>query len=102
MLYKLSVLQREFGDGDKSDPFVACSPKLIHLSLDVLLKTQSDDVRLNCVGLSTSVLLASVLKSLCFGLCLYVRFGNWERCLSIIRSTVYLLIETIHLHHHLF
>ncbi|XP_030467401.2 protein PUTATIVE RECOMBINATION INITIATION DEFECT 1 [Syzygium oleosum] len=62
VLYKLSVLQREFGDGDKSDPFVACSPKLIRLSLDVLLKTQSDDVRLNCVALLSMLVQRGFLK----------------------------------------
>lgn len=83
MLYKLSVLQREYGDGDRSDPFVTCSPKLVHLSLDVLLKTQSDDVRLNCVGLSSSVSLGRVLKSPSFGLCLYFEATGSNACLLL-------------------
>ncbi|XP_048133030.1 protein PUTATIVE RECOMBINATION INITIATION DEFECT 1-like [Rhodamnia argentea] len=62
VLYKLSVLQREYGDGDKSEPFVTCSPKLVHLPLDVLLKTQSDDVRLNCVAFMSMLVQRGLLK----------------------------------------
>ncbi|KAL5849112.1 hypothetical protein ACOSQ3_007178 [Xanthoceras sorbifolium] len=50
VLYKLS-LQCMHMDGDGADILLAFCPKLLHLSLEALMKTQSDDVRLNCVAL---------------------------------------------------
>ncbi|KAK1593013.1 hypothetical protein Q3G72_034425 [Acer saccharum] len=52
VLYKLS-LQCTHTDGDGADILFAFCPKLLHLSLEALIKTQSDDVRLNCVALLT-------------------------------------------------
>ncbi|KAF8402166.1 hypothetical protein HHK36_013118 [Tetracentron sinense] len=46
VLYKLSVLGH-------FDALSAFCPKLLHLSLEALMKTQNDDVRLNCVALLT-------------------------------------------------
>ncbi|KAL3726566.1 hypothetical protein ACJRO7_031464 [Eucalyptus globulus] len=62
VLYRLSVLQQEYGDSEKIDPFATCTPKLIRLSLDVLLKTQSDDVRLNCVALLSMLVQRGFLR----------------------------------------
>ncbi|KAM1049872.1 hypothetical protein ACFX11_031935 [Malus domestica] len=53
VLYKVSVLQYASEDGDGTDILFAFCPKLLHLSLEALMKTQSDDVRLNCVALLT-------------------------------------------------
>ncbi|KAK2641672.1 hypothetical protein Ddye_023435 [Dipteronia dyeriana] len=52
VLYKFS-LQCTHTDGDGADILFAFCPKLLHLSLEALIKTQSDDVRLNCVALLT-------------------------------------------------
>ncbi|PON95525.1 Armadillo-type fold containing protein [Trema orientale] len=49
VLYRLSVLQ----DDDGVDILPTFCPKLLHLSLEALVKTQIDDVRLNCVALLT-------------------------------------------------
>ncbi|KAK3034161.1 hypothetical protein RJ639_034657 [Escallonia herrerae] len=51
VLYKISLLQHEKKDDDGIDVLSAYCPKLLHLSLEVLMKTESDDVRLNCVAL---------------------------------------------------
>ena len=40
-------------DGDGTDVLLAFCPKLLHLVVDALIKTQVDDVRLNCLGLSS-------------------------------------------------
>ncbi|XP_057958708.1 protein PUTATIVE RECOMBINATION INITIATION DEFECT 1 [Malania oleifera] len=53
VLYKLSVLQYMSQGVDGSDVLVAFCPKILYFSLEALLKTQSDDVRLNCVALLT-------------------------------------------------
>lgn len=54
VLYKLSVLQAtpwDEGDNDHGDTNLSSTgERLLRLSLEVLLKTQNDDVRLNCVG----------------------------------------------------
>lgn len=54
VLYKVSALQCMSMDGDGTDILFAFCPKLLYLSLEALMKTQIDDVRLNCVGLSSS------------------------------------------------
>ncbi|KAK9288539.1 hypothetical protein L1049_016998 [Liquidambar formosana] len=53
ILYKFSILQYASKDGDGADDLYAYCPKLLCLSLEALMKTQSDDVRLNCVALLT-------------------------------------------------
>lgn len=51
VLYKLSVLQStSAAEGDGSELLIPFCPKLLYLLGDVLLKTQNDDVRLNCIG----------------------------------------------------
>ena len=50
VLYKLSVLQNTSAEGDDTDIFIPFCPKLLYLLGDVLMKTQNDDVRLNCIG----------------------------------------------------
>ncbi|CAB4294154.1 unnamed protein product [Prunus armeniaca] len=50
VLYKVSILQYASEVGDGTDFLFAFCPKLLDLSLEALMKTQSDDVRLNCVG----------------------------------------------------
>ncbi|EHA8588514.1 protein PRD1 [Cocos nucifera] len=54
VLYKLSLLQATPWDEDDNDhgdtDLSSTGERLLRLSLEVLLKTQNDDVRLNCVG----------------------------------------------------
>lgn len=50
VLYKISLLQYTYMDDHCVDVLFPRCPKLLHLSLEALVKTQSDDVRLNCVG----------------------------------------------------
>ncbi|XP_002516401.2 protein PUTATIVE RECOMBINATION INITIATION DEFECT 1 [Ricinus communis] len=51
VLYKLSILQcaSEEGDGAYNNSLFSFCPKLLHLSLEALVKTQDDTVRLNCI-----------------------------------------------------
>ncbi|CAL8992252.1 unnamed protein product [Prunus brigantina] len=53
VLYKVSVLQYASEVGVGTDFLFAFRPKLLSLSLEALMKTQSDDVRLNCVTFLT-------------------------------------------------
>ncbi|XP_050235983.1 protein PUTATIVE RECOMBINATION INITIATION DEFECT 1 [Mercurialis annua] len=53
VLYKLSVFQCAYEEGDGINSLFAFCPKLLHLSLEALLKTQDDAVRLNCVAFLT-------------------------------------------------
>lgn len=53
VLYKVSSFHCESMDIDGADILFAFCPKLLHLSLESLMKTQRDDVRLNCVALLT-------------------------------------------------
>lgn len=50
VLYKLYFLQSKSAEGDGSDILIPFCPKLLYLLTDVLMKTQNDDVRLNCIG----------------------------------------------------
>ncbi|GFY82236.1 putative recombination initiation defect 1 [Actinidia rufa] len=50
VLYKISILQYSYKDDDATDVLYSFCPKLLYLSLEALTKTQSDDVRLNCLG----------------------------------------------------
>jgi hypothetical protein len=59
VLYKLYVLQNTSNEGDGSDMLIPFCPKLLYLLGDVLLKTQNDDVRLNCIG-SLSIFIFSI------------------------------------------
>lgn len=54
VLYKLSTIQYASNHSNEIDLLSAFCPKLLYLSLEALMKTQNDDVRLNCVGLLTS------------------------------------------------
>lgn len=51
VLYKVSALHYASEGDDRSDLLFSFCPKLVRLSLEALMKTQSDDVRLNCIGL---------------------------------------------------
>ncbi|KAK9177843.1 hypothetical protein WN943_027032 [Citrus x changshan-huyou] len=53
VLYKVSSIQCQSMDIDGADILFAFCPKLLQLSLVSLMKTQRDDVRLNCVALLT-------------------------------------------------
>ncbi|KAL3507195.1 hypothetical protein ACH5RR_032577 [Cinchona calisaya] len=53
VLYKMSLLQDRDKDNNFAEVLYANHAKLLHLSLEVLMKTQSDDVRLNCIALLT-------------------------------------------------
>lgn len=56
VLYKLCALQYMTNDGDHGADFLLeFCPKLLQLSLEALMKTHCDDVRLNCIGLSSSL-----------------------------------------------
>lgn len=57
----MSVLQYASEDGDGTDVLLAFCPKILHLVMDALMKTQIDDVRLNCLGLSQLLLIISFL-----------------------------------------
>ncbi|KAL3621657.1 hypothetical protein CASFOL_036569 [Castilleja foliolosa] len=49
VLFRASLLHYTYTDGDSgTDLLLKYCPKLLHLSLDILMKSQSDDVRLNC------------------------------------------------------
>ncbi|PIA29814.1 hypothetical protein AQUCO_05800113v1 [Aquilegia coerulea] len=64
VLYKLSVLE---GTAiDNVDDFLDFCPKLLQLSLDTLMKTQSDEVRLNCIALLTVLAQKDYLRSSLF------------------------------------
>ncbi|OVA12984.1 hypothetical protein BVC80_1157g24 [Macleaya cordata] len=53
VLYKLFMLQATSSgsNGDDPDDLLVFFPKLVYSSLEVLMKTQSDEVRMNCVAL---------------------------------------------------
>ncbi|KAI3735120.1 hypothetical protein L6452_14608 [Arctium lappa] len=51
VLYKLCSIQLACIDDSKSDVLYCHSSKILHLSLEALMKTHRDDVRLNCVAL---------------------------------------------------
>ncbi|CAL2228088.1 unnamed protein product [Prunus armeniaca] len=55
ILLKVSILQYASEVGDGTDFLFAFCPKLLDLSLEALMKTQSDDVRLNCVAFLTEL-----------------------------------------------
>ena len=52
VLYKIAFLVNANEDNDFSEVLDANCAKLLVLSLEALMKTQSDDVRLNCIGWS--------------------------------------------------
>ncbi|CAI8587551.1 unnamed protein product [Vicia faba] len=62
VLYKLSVLDSISEAGDGSDMLIPFCPKLLYLLTDVLLKTQNDDVRLNCIALLTMLARRQLLR----------------------------------------
>jgi len=51
VLYRLCLLLSSRKDEEGADVLLKYSPVLLYLSLDALVKTQRDDVRLNCLGL---------------------------------------------------
>ncbi|PIN25504.1 hypothetical protein CDL12_01756 [Handroanthus impetiginosus] len=53
VLYRASLLHYTYMDDNGTDILLAYCPKLLHMSLDILMKSQSDDVRLNCVAFLT-------------------------------------------------
>ncbi|KAK6944558.1 hypothetical protein RJ641_025660 [Dillenia turbinata] len=63
VLYKLSNLNFAPGENDVAGVFLSFSPTLFRLSLDALVKTQSDAVWLNCVGLLTVLIKRGFLES---------------------------------------
>lgn len=54
VLYKVSILQNTSAERDGSDILIPFCPKVLYLLGDVLMKTKNDDVRLNCIGLSST------------------------------------------------
>ncbi|XP_061338691.1 protein PUTATIVE RECOMBINATION INITIATION DEFECT 1 [Gastrolobium bilobum] len=65
VLYKLSVLQSTLAEGDGRDMLIPFCPKLLYLLADVLMKTQNDDVRLNCIALLTLLARRNLLREEC-------------------------------------
>ncbi|CAI9776135.1 unnamed protein product [Fraxinus pennsylvanica] len=65
VLYKISLLQYTYMDGHCVDVLFPRCPKLLHLSLEALVKTQSDDVRLNCVAFLTVLARRGFFQSAC-------------------------------------
>ncbi|XP_027337587.1 protein PRD1 [Abrus precatorius] len=65
VLYKLSVLRSTTAEGDGSDMLIPFCPKLLYLLLDVFMKTQNDDVRLNCIALLTMLARRHMLREEC-------------------------------------
>lgn len=55
VLYKLSIHGCASKNGIRADILQAFCPNLLRLSVEALLKTQRDDVRLNGVGLSSTL-----------------------------------------------
>ncbi|KAL5703103.1 hypothetical protein ACHQM5_028237 [Ranunculus cassubicifolius] len=64
VLYKLSILEADVYNN--VDNFSDLCPKLLHMSLDILMKSQSDEVRLNCVALLTVLAQKEYLRSSLF------------------------------------
>ncbi|TKY47801.1 PRD1 protein [Spatholobus suberectus] len=62
VLYKLSVLQSTSAEGDGSDMLIPFCPQILYLLVDVLMKTQNDDVRLNCIALLTMLARRHLLR----------------------------------------
>ena len=52
VLYKICIVQHSSKDDEGADVLFEYCSIILHLSLDALMKTQRDDVRLNCLGLS--------------------------------------------------
>ncbi|XP_029129412.1 protein PRD1 isoform X2 [Cajanus cajan] len=65
VLYKLSVLQSTSAEGDGSDMLIPFCPQILYLLVDVLMKTQNDDVRLNCIALLTMLARRHLLREEC-------------------------------------
>ncbi|XP_022869978.1 protein PRD1 isoform X4 [Olea europaea var. sylvestris] len=65
VLYKISLLQYTYMDDHCVDVLFPRCPKLLHLSLEALVKTQSDDVRLNCVAFLTVLARRGFFQSAC-------------------------------------
>ncbi|XP_019447895.1 PREDICTED: protein PRD1-like isoform X1 [Lupinus angustifolius] len=65
VLYKVSILQSISAEGDGSDILIPFCPKLLYLLGDVLMKTQNDDVRSNCIALLTMLARRHLLREAC-------------------------------------
>lgn len=52
VLYRVSVLQCAREDDEGADVLLTYGPKLLRFLMEVLMKSQSDEVRLNCIGVS--------------------------------------------------
>ncbi|CAK9139716.1 unnamed protein product [Ilex paraguariensis] len=65
VLYKISLLQYVYKDDGCADVLFVNCPKLLYLSLEALMKTQSDDVRLNCVALLTVLAQRGFFQNAC-------------------------------------
>ncbi|KAI3470063.1 hypothetical protein Pfo_026726 [Paulownia fortunei] len=65
VMYKSSLLHYTYMDDSGTDVLLAYCPKLLHISLDILMKSQSDDVRLNCVAFLTVLAQRGFFRSAC-------------------------------------
>ncbi|QHN96291.1 hypothetical protein DS421_18g617190 [Arachis hypogaea] len=62
VLYKLYALKNTSTEGDDTDILVPFCPTLLYLLGDVLMKSQNDDVRLNCIALLTMLAQGHLLR----------------------------------------
>ncbi|KAG2406917.1 Protein PRD1-like protein [Vigna angularis] len=65
VLYKLSVLESTSAEADGSDMLIPFCPQILYLLVDVLMKTQNDDVRMNCIALLTMLARRHLLREEC-------------------------------------
>ncbi|XP_073277139.1 protein PUTATIVE RECOMBINATION INITIATION DEFECT 1 isoform X1 [Primulina huaijiensis] len=65
VLYRLFLLHFIDMDDNCTDVYAACCPKLVRLPLEVLMKSESEDVRLNCVALLTVLARRGIFQSAC-------------------------------------
>ncbi|KAK6161623.1 hypothetical protein DH2020_005004 [Rehmannia glutinosa] len=64
-LSKSSLLHYTYTDDSGTDVWLKYCPKLLYISLDILMKSQSDDVRLNCVAFLTVLAQRGFFQSAC-------------------------------------
>ncbi|XP_057795046.1 protein PUTATIVE RECOMBINATION INITIATION DEFECT 1 isoform X2 [Salvia miltiorrhiza] len=65
VLYRLSLLQYSHMDGCGADVLLSYCPKLFQVSLNILMKSQSDDVRLNCLAFLTVLVQRGFFQTAC-------------------------------------
>ncbi|KAL1543222.1 protein putative RECOMBINATION INITIATION DEFECT 1 [Salvia divinorum] len=64
-LYRFSLLHYSHMEGCGTDVLLAYCPKILRISLNILMKSQSDDVRLNCLAFLTVLVQRGFFQSAC-------------------------------------